>query len=544
MIDRDIASGKHAGRVVTRFPPEPNGYLHIGHAKSVCLNFGIAQDYNGHCTLRFDDTNPSKENIDYINSIIQDVRWLGYALHDEPKHASDYFDQLYDFAVELIGNGNAYIDSLSPQQIREYRGTLTQPGVDSPYRNRPVEENLDLFQRMRNGEFAENSHVLRAKIDMSSGNINMRDPVLYRIKHEPHPMTGNKWCIYPLYDFAHGLSDAIEGVTHSLCTMEFEDHRPLYDWIIDHVTADHQPEQTEFSKLSLEFTVLSKRMLTRLVDEGFVDGWDDPRMPTLSGFRNRGYTAESIKDFCQRIGITKNFNAVEMGVLENCAREHLDHLTPRAMAVMDPIEVCIENYPDNHTEWLDAANHPKRPELGSRQLPFSKTIYIERSDFMVDPPKKFFRLSPGTEVRLRYAYLIRCKDFECDSNGNVTRLICQYDPESRGGVAPDGRKVRGTIHWVSTSHGASAHVKMYDRLFNVANPAADKNTDFVNHINPNSLVHTDTPIVEPLAAKADVGTRFQFERNGYYYLASRINSNHTPVFHRTVSLRDSWGKLN
>jgi len=544
MIDRDIATGKTGGRVVTRFPPEPNGYLHIGHAKSICLNFGIAEDYSGHCSLRFDDTNPSKENIDYINSIIENVRWLGYALQDKPKHASDYFDQLYSFALELISNGNAYVDSLSPQEIKDYRGTLTTPGTESPYRNRPVEENLDLFQRMRNGEFAENTHVLRAKIDMSSGNINMRDPVLYRIKHESHPMTGDTWCIYPLYDFAHGLSDAIEGVTHSLCTMEFEDHRPLYDWIIDHVTTEHRPQQTEFSKLSLEYTVLSKRMLTRLVDEGYVDGWDDPRMPTLSGLRARGYTPESIKVFCQRIGITKNFNAVEMGVLENCIREHLDYIAPRAMAVMDPLEVCIENYPDSHTEWLDAANHPKRPELGSRQLPFSKTIYIERSDFMTDPPKKFFRLSPGSEVRLRYAYLITCKDFKCDAKGNVIKLICQYDPESRGGIAPDGRKVRGTIHWVSASHGIAAHIKMYDRLFNAAQPAADKTADFVSHINPNSLERLDAPIVEPLLGEAAIGARYQFERNGYYYLASHTAKDRTPVFHRTVSLRDSWGRKN
>ena len=543
IIDNDVANGKHGGKVVTRFPPEPNGYLHIGHAKSICLNFGIADDYDGACTLRFDDTNPSKENIDYVNSIIEDVRWLGYARSDQPKHASDYFDQLYDFALELIQNGNAYVDSLSPQQIREYRGTLTESGTDSPFRTRSIKQNLDLFARMRNGEFFENEHVLRAKIDMSSGNINMRDPVLYRIKHESHPMSGDKWCIYPLYDFAHGLSDAIEGVTHSLCTMEFEDHRPLYDWIIDNVTTEHRPEQTEFSKLSLEYTVLSKRMLTRLVDEDLVDGWGDPRMPTLSGFRNRGYTPESIKDFCERIGITKNFNEVEMGVLENCIREDLDHNAPRAMAVVDPLPVVIENYPEDGTELLEAVNHPKRPELGTRLVPFSKTVYIERSDFLMEPPKKFFRLSPGSEVRLRYAYLITCTDVEHDDEGNVTKIICRYDPKSRGGVSPDGRKVRGTIHWVSSKHAVTADIKLYDRLFTIANPAAKKNIDFTDYINPESLIEINSAVVEPHAAEENVGSRFQFERNGYYYLYSRSQSDAKPVFHRIVSLRDSWGKL-
>ncbi len=543
IIDNDIANNKHNGRVVTRFPPEPNGYLHIGHAKSICLNFGIAEDYHGVCNFRFDDTNPSKENIDYVNSIIHDVRWLGYAQDAEILHASDYFDQLYAFAVELIENGKAYVDSLSPTQIRELRGTLTESGEESPYRNRSIAENLDLFTRMKNGDFQENAHVLRAKIDMGSGNINMRDPVLYRIKHASHPITGNKWCIYPLYDFAHSLSDAIEGVTHSLCTMEFEDHRPLYDWCVDNVSAPYRPEQTEFSRLSLEYTVLSKRLLTRLVDEGLVEGWDDPRMPTLSGLRNRGYTSASILDFCRRIGITKNFNAVEMGVLENCIREDLDYSSPRRMAVLDPLRVVIENYPDDEDEWLSAQNHPKRPELGERKVPFSKRIYIERSDFMEQPPKKFFRLAPGSEVRLRYAYLITCTDVIKDSEGNIKELRCRYDPQSRGGIAPDGRKVRGTIHWVSEPNAIKASVNLYDRLFTVPNPAATKDTDFADLINPDSIQIAQA-VIEPDIQSAAPGSRFQFERCGYFVIASKGDHSQQPVIHRTVTLRDSWAKRN
>ncbi len=542
IIDRDIANRKHGGRVVTRFPPEPNGYLHIGHAKSICLNFGIAEDYDGICNFRFDDTNPSKENLDYVNSIINDVRWLGYALDSKPLHASDYFDRLHEFAVELIQSGKAYVDSLTPTQIREYRGTLTQPGTNSPFRNRSIEENLDLFARMRNREFPENAHVLRAKIDMSSGNINMRDPVLYRIKHESHPITGTKWCIYPLYDFAHALSDAIEGVTHSLCTMEFEDHRPLYDWCIENVSAPHRPEQTEFSRLSLEFTVLSKRWLTKLVDEGLVDGWDDPRMPTISGLRNRGYTPNSIRDFCSRIGITKNFNTVEMGVLENCIRTDLDYNAPRTMGVIDPLPVTIENYPEDQTDWMEAQNHPKRPELGTRKVPFTKKIFVERSDFLENPPRKFFRLSPGSEVRLRYAYLVTCTDVIKDLEGNITEIKCRYDPQSRGGISPDGRKVRGTIHWVSQDHSVRCHIKKYDRLFTVQNPASMKEQGFSSLINPESLVFTKQAFVEAEAASSPVGSRFQFERNGYYFLVSAADSDKLPVFHRTVSLRDSWKK--
>ncbi len=542
-IDKDIENGAVKGPVTTRFPPEPNGYLHIGHAKSICLNFGIAEDYHGKCNFRFDDTNPSKENIDYVNSIIEDVRWLGYSLNDAPLHASSYFEQLYSFAVELIEQGKAYVDSLSPEQIREYRGTLTEPGKDSPYRNRTIEENLDLFTRMRNGEFKENEHVLRAKISMSSGNINMRDPVLYRVRHESHPITGADWCIYPLYDMAHGLSDAIEGVTHSLCTMEFEDHRPLYDWLIDNVTAPSKPKQIEFSRLSLEYTVLSKRLLTRIVDEGLVDGWGDPRMPTLAGLRNRGYTPESIRDFCERIGITKNFNEVEMGVLENSARLHLDHAAPRTMAVLNPLKLVVENYPEDKVEWLDAQIHPKRPELGTRKVPFSKTIYIEKDDFMEAPPRKYFRLAPGAEVRLRYAYLITCTSVVKDSSGEITQVNCTIDPDSRGGIAPDGRKVRGTIHWVSESHCQSATVNLYDRLFSVPNPNSYSWEEFSNIINPDSLQVVGDTKVEVDAARAPAGSRFQFERNGYYYLAQPSTDNNNAIFHRTVSLRDSWSKI-
>ena len=541
-IDEDIACNKHGGQVVTRFPPEPNGYLHIGHAKSICLNFGIAKDYGGRCNFRFDDTNPGKENIDYVNSIIEDVRWLGYG-KDEPLHASGYFERLYGFAVELIENDTAYVDSLTPEQMRQYRGTLTEPGVDSPYRNRSAEENLDLFRRMRSGEFADNEHVLRAKIDMSSGNINMRDPVIYRIRHLAHPITGTKWCIYPMYDFAHALSDAIEGVTHSLCTMEFEDHRPLYDWCIDNVSAPSKPEQTEFSRLSLEYTVLSKRLLTRLVEDKLVDGWDDPRMPTISGLRNRGYTPNSIREFCSLIGITKKFNEVEMPVLENTIRQELDRDAPRTMAVMHPIRVVIENFPDEQVDWLEAQNHPKRPEAGTRTIPFSKEIYIDADDFRLEPEKNFFRLAPGVEVRLRYAYLITCVEAVTDETGSaVVELRCRYDPQSRGGVAPDGRKVKGTIHWVDARHSAPAHIHLYEHLFTVANPGAQKDREFRELINPHSHVVNINARVEPDAANAPELSRFQFERNGYYYLR-RAGGNGKPAeFVRTVSLRDSRGK--
>ena len=528
--------------MVTRFPPEPNGYLHIGHAKSICLNFGIAEDYKGVCNFRFDDTNPGKENIDFVNSIIEDVRWLGYGKGD-PLHASDYFERLYDFAIELIENGKAYVDSLTAEEIREHRGTLTQSGTDSPYRNRSIEENLGLFKRMRAGDFPDNTHVLRAKIDMKSGNINMRDPIMYRIRHASHPIAGTKWCIYPLYDFAHGLSDAIEGVTHSLCTMEFEDHRPLYDWFIENVTAPSRPEQTEFSRLSLEYTVLSKRLLTKLVDEQLVDGWDDPRMPTISGLRNRGYTAKSIREFCNRIGVTKNFNEIEMGVLENTIRQELDLDSARTMAVLDPLRVVIENYPDDEVDWLDATNHPKRPEFGTRKIPFSKTILIERDDFQENPEKKFFRLSPGSEVRLRFAYLITCTEVVKDDDGQVIEVRCRYDPNSRGGVAPDGRKVKGTIHWVNRETSVPSVVHLYDRLFTIANPATQKDGNFADFINPESLTINTKARIECEAAESPQGTRFQFERNGYYYLYTQATDGNAPVFHRIVPLRDSWAKL-
>ncbi len=542
-IDQDIADNKHGGRVVTRFPPEPNGYLHIGHAKSICLNFGIAEDYNGKCNFRFDDTNPGKEDIDYVNSIIEDVRWLGYG-DESPLHASSYFDRLYEFAVELIEAGKAYVDSLTAEQIREYRGTLTEGGIESPYRNRPIQENLDLFRRMRDGEFADNEHVLRAKIDMASGNINMRDPVLYRIRHLAHPITGTKWCIYPMYDFAHSLSDAIEGVTHSLCTMEFEDHRPLYDWCIENVSAPSKPEQTEFSRLSLEYTVLSKRQLTKLVDDKVVSGWDDPRMPTISGLRNRGYTPSSIREFCNLIGITKNHNEIEMPVLENSIRAELDHDASRTMAVMHPIRVVIENYPDDHVDWLDARNHPKRPEMGVRNIPFSKEIYIDADDFRLEPEKNFFRLAIGSEVRLRYAYLITCTGIETDDSGaGIVTLRCRYDPQSRGGVAPDGRKVKGTIHWVDAERSKPATVHLYDRLFTVANPASQKDTPLSELVNPLSHIVNINARVEPDAGDAPVGSRFQFERNGYYCVSQAAESDRPIEFVRTVSLRDSRDKI-
>ncbi|MDX1513984.1 MAG: glutamine--tRNA ligase/YqeY domain fusion protein, partial [Gammaproteobacteria bacterium] len=470
-IDQDLAAGKNGGRVVTRFPPEPNGYLHIGHAKSACLNFGIAKEYpGGACTLRFDDTNPTKESEEYIESIKEDVAWLGFDWGDRLRHASDYFEQLYEFALTLVRKGKAYVDSLSIEQIREYRGTLTEPGRESPHRNRSVEENLDLFERMRAGEFPNGAHVLRANIDMAAGNLNLRDPVMYRILHVPHPMTGDKWCIYPTYDFTHGQSDYIEGVTHSLCTLEFEDHRPLYDWYLEQIEAEPRPIQIEFSRLNLSYTVMSKRLLVKLVEDRHVSGWSDPRMPTLKGLRRRGYTPASIRDFCARIGVTRKDNLIELGVLENCLREELDAVAPRVMAVLRPLKIMIDNYPEDETEQLEAANHPKDPSLGSRMLPFSRTLYIERDDFMEAPPKKFFRLAPGREVRLRYAYLVTCVSVVHDDNGEVAEVHCVYDPESRGGNAPDGRKVRGTIHWVCAQSAVDAEVRLYDRLFSVSNP--------------------------------------------------------------------------
>ncbi len=540
IIDTDRVNNKHEGRVVTRFPPEPNGYLHIGHAKSICLNFGIAKDYGGHCFLRFDDSNPVKEDIEYVESIMQDVRWLGFDWGGHLSHASDYFQQLYDFAIELIQNGKAYVDSLSAEEIREYRGTLTQPGKNSPHRDRSVEENLDLFARMKAGEFEDGTHVVRAKINMASGNINMRDPVLYRIRKVTHQMTSDAWCIYPMYDFTHGLSDALEGVTHSLCTLEFEDHRPLYNWFLENVSTPHHPEQIEFSRLNLDYTVLSKRMLTQLVSEGHVNGWDDPRMSTVSGLRRRGYTPASIRDFCSRIGVTKSANKVEIAVLENSVRSDLETITPRAMAVLNPLKVVIENYPEDGEELLEGANHPNDETMGRRKIPFAREIYIEREDFMQDPPKKFFRLSPGREVRLRWAYFITCNEFIKDESGDVVELRCTYDPETKGGNAPNGRKVKGTIHWVSAKHAIDAQVRLYDRLFAMENPLQAEN--FLDALNKDSLTVLENCKLEPSLVNTQPEDRYQFERNGYFCADRYDHSAATPVFNRTVTLRDSWAK--
>lgn len=537
IIDADLAAGRNDGRVVTRFPPEPNGHLHIGHAKSICLNFGIAEDYGGACNLRFDDTNPERENIEYAEAIKQDVEWLGY--HWQALcYASEYFERLHDFAVELIENGKAYVDSLSPEEIRAHRGTLTEPGRASPWRDRSVAENLDLFARMRAGEFGDGEHALRARIDMASGNINLRDPVIYRIRHAGHWRAGDAWCIYPMYDFTHAISDAIEGVTHSLCTLEFEDHRPLYDWVLDNVSVPCHPQQIEFGRLNLSYTVMSKRLLNRLVQEGHVAGWDDPRLPTLSGLRRRGFTPASIRDFCARVGITKSDGVVEMGVLEHALREDLDASTPRRLAVLRPLKVVIDNYPRDQVEELVAQNHPKRPELGERRIPFSGELYIERDDFMEDPPKKFFRLAPGREVRLRYGYYITCNEVVRDADGHITMLRCSYDPQTRGGSSPDGRKVKGTIHWVSASQAIDAEVRLYDRLFQSANPHAD---NFLEQINPGSLEVLCGCKLEPALAGATVASRYQFERQGYFCVDPDTDRERV-VLNRSVTLRDSWAK--
>ena len=538
IIDADLAANRVSG-VVTRFPPEPNGYLHIGHAKSICLNFGIARDYGGHCNLRFDDTNPEKENVEYVNSIRRDVEWLGFEWHSNP-FASDYFGQLYDYAIDLIKAGKAYVDSQSADEIRANRGTLTEPGIDSPYRDRGVEENLQLFEDMKNDKYADGEHVLRARIDMKSGNINMRDPVLYRIRHATHHNTGDDWCIYPLYDFTHGLSDAIERVTHSLCTLEFEDHRPLYDWILDNLDTPSRPVQIEFARLQLEYSLTSKRKLNQLVSEGQVDGWDDPRMLTLSGMRRRGFTPESIVAFCDAIGITKKDATIEMGVLENALRDDLNARAIRRMAVIDPLKVVIENYPEDREETFDGANHPQHPEMGTRPVPFSREIYIERDDFMEDAPNKFFRLSPGREVRLRYAYYITCKDVIKNDAGEIESLVCSYDPDSRGGSSPDGRKVKGTIHWVSAAHAVSARVNLYDRLFTVPNPGAIP--DFHEALNPNSRVVMDQARLEPATDLVGNPIAYQFERLGYF-ISDTDSTVDQPVFNRTMTLRDSWAKI-
>jgi len=544
IIDEDLKVKNYEGRVHTRFPPEPNGYLHIGHAKSICLNFGIAGEYGGLCNLRFDDTNPSKEEVEYVDSIKEDVRWLGFDWGERLFYASDYFGQLYDFAVELIKTGNAYVCDLSPEEIRQYRGTLTEPGKDSPYRTRPVEENLDLFERMRAGEFEDGTRTLRAKIDMASGNLNMRDPVMYRILRAEHHRTGNAWCIYPMYDFAHGQSDSIERITHSLCTLEFEDHRPLYDWFLDRLGVYH-PRQIEFARLNLTYTVLSKRKLIRLVREGHVDAWNDPRMPTISGMRRRGYTPEAIRNFCDRIGVAKRDSTVDMGLLEYCVREDLNRRAPRVMAVLRPLRVVIVNYPEDLVEEMDAVNNPEDPAMGTRKVPFSRVLYIERDDFRETPPKQFFRLSPGREVRLRYAYYITCVGvIKDEQTGEVVELHCTYDPATRGGDSPDGRKVKSTLHWVSAAHAVEAEVRLYDYLFSAPEPGgAEEGQDFLASLNPGSLDTLQSCRVEPSLAGAEPGSRVQFERLGYFCVDSVESRPDALVFNRTVTLRDTWAKI-
>jgi glutaminyl-tRNA synthetase len=541
IITNDNATGRHAGRVATRFPPEPNGYLHIGHAKSICLNFGIARDFGGTCNLRFDDTNPVTEDTEYVEAIAADVRWLGFSWDDRLFYASDYFETLYQVAEALIQSGLAYVDSLDADRMREYRGTLKEPGRDSPYRARPVAENLDLFRRMRAGEFADGAHVLRARIDMASPNINMRDPILYRIRRAHHHRTGDGWCIYPMYDYAHPLSDAIEGITHSICTLEFEDHRPLYDWLVAHAQLPGRPQQVEFARLNLNYTVTSKRKLLQLVTEGHVAGWDDPRMPTISGLRRRGYTPEAIRRFADEIGVARRENVVDVGLLEFCAREDLNRRAPRAMAVLRPLKVVIENYPADLVEEVSLANHPDDPSLGSRLVPFSRVIFIERDDFQEEPSRKFFRLAKDREVRLRGAYFVTCREIVKDATGQVVELRCTYDPATRGGDAPDGRKVRGTLHWVSAAHAVPAEVRLYDRLFTAAAPGSD-DVDFRTQINPHSLEVVTTARVEPSLLDAAPGTRLQFERLGYFAVDPDSTRGRL-VFNRTVTLRDTWAKV-
>jgi glutaminyl-tRNA synthetase len=540
IVAEDVAAGRNEGRVVTRFPPEPNGYLHIGHAKAICLDFGVAREFGGTCNLRFDDTNPTKEDVEYVDAIEDDVRWLGFQWR-HIHFASDYFEQLYEYAVRLIRTGLAYVDSQSPDEIRVNRGTLTSPGVESPYRRRSVEENLDLFARMRAGEFEDGAHVLRARIDMASPNINMRDPVLYRIRHAHHHRTGDAWCIYPMYDFAHPPSDAIEYVTHSLCTLEYEDHRPLYDWVIDNLPVPSRPRQIEFARLNLTYTVMSKRRLLELVEDRRVSGWDDPRMPTIVGMRRRGYTAEAIRAFCERIGVAKRENVIDVALLEHAVREDLNRHAPRVMAVLRPLRTVIENYPEAQSEELDVVNNPEDPSAGTRKVPFSRVLYIDRDDFREDPPKKFFRLAPGREVRLRCAYFITCtRVIKDERTGEVVELYCRYDPATRGGDAPDGRKVKATLHWVSAAHAVEAQVRLYDRLFNTEQPGADG--DYRADLNPNSLEVIRDAKVEPSAAAAPPGTRFQFERLGYFCVDPDSTPEH-PVFNRTVTLKDSWAKI-
>jgi glutaminyl-tRNA synthetase len=543
IIDEETASGKHGGRVATRFPPEPNGYLHIGHAKSICLNFGVAAERGGTCNLRFDDTNPTKEDVEYVDAIKEDVAWLGFRW-DALFFASDYFEKLYAFAVELIRRGKAYVDSLSADDIRAYRGTLTEPGRNSPYRDRPVEESLDLFARMRAGEFPDGTHVLRAKIDMGSPNLNMRDPTLYRIRHAAHHRTGDAWCIYPMYDYAHPISDAIERITHSLCTLEFEDHRPLYDWLVEQWVADERerPRQIEFARLNLNYTIMSKRRLLQLVQQRHVSGWDDPRMPTISGLRRRGYTPDSIRDFCARIGVAKKENVIDVAQLEHSVREDLNRRAPRVMAVLRPLKVVIVNYPEGQVEDVDVINNPEDPSAGTRKVPFSRELYIERDDFREEPPKKFFRLSPGKEVRLRCAYFVTCTEVVKDAAGEIVEVRCTYDPATRGGDAPDGRRVKATLHWVSASHAIPIEVRLYDRLFTVEDPDRADGGSFLDFLNPDSLEVIPRALAEPSVGTATMPYRVQFERLGYFCLDPDSKPGGL-VFNRTVSLRDTWAKI-
>jgi len=542
IIDADLESGKHS-EVITRFPPEPNGYLHIGHAKSICLNFGIAQDYEGRCHLRFDDTNPAAEDVEYVDSIIEDVKWLGFNWHTHLYHAADYFGQMYRYAEDLIANDKAYVCTLSPEEFKEYRGVPTRPGKESPWRNREPAESLDLFHRMRDGEFPDGEYVLRAKIDMASPNLHMRDPAIYRIKHAGHHRTGDDWCVYPMYDFAHCLEDSIEGITHSICTLEFEVHRPLYDWLLDALDVDCHPQQIEFARLNLTYTVMSKRKLLELVRDGHVSGWDDPRMPTVSGLRRRGYTAASIREFCRRIGVTKVESMTDIALLEHCIRDELNKTAPRVMAVLNPLKLVITNYPEGEEEELPGINNPEDESAGTRDVPFSRELFIERHDFREEAPKKFFRLKPGQEVRLRYGYLVTCTGFEKDeATGEITEVHCTYDPETRGGNAPDGRRVRGTIHWVSAQHAHDAEVRLFDRLFNCEHPDdVPEDGDFKDNLNPDSLstIHAK---VEPSLMTVDPGTRVQFERTGYFIADATDSKPGVPVFNRIVPLRDSWAK--
>ena len=544
IIEEDLKSGKNDGRVHTRFPPEPNGYLHIGHAKSICLNFGLASQYSGKCNLRFDDTNPSKEEEEYVKAIKEDVRWLGFDWEERLYYASENFDQLYEYAVQLIKKGKAYVDALNPEQIREYRGTLSEPGRDSPYRDRPVEENLDLFERMQASEFAEGERVLRAKIDMASGNLNLRDPVMYRILKLAHHRTGDKWCIYPMYDFTHGQSDSLERITHSICTLEFEDHRPLYDWFLKELDI-YRPQQIEFARLNLNYTLLSKRKLLQLVEEGHVNGWNDPRMPTLSGMRRRGYPPEAIRDFCERIGVSKSNSTVDFALLEHCVRENLNRTAPRVMVVIRPLKVVIENYPEDQMEDLTAENNPEDPSAGSRKIPFSQVLYVERDDFMEDPPKKFFRLAPGREVRLKHAYIIKCERvIKDEKTGEVLELRCTYDPETKSGSSQEGRKVKGTLHWLTAAHAERAEVRLYNHLFLKENPVDEKEyPDLKSSLNPDSLEIVQDAFIEPFLKDAGGGDRIQFLRLGYFCVDNECSTPGVPVFNRTVTLRDTWAKI-